>query len=93
MRGRSRGRGALVARLPVASARPPSARARLRSDSVLPPMSALNTPGQDDLQQAHQDPQQQIPLNQDIQQPQQNGDTPPVSEGSRKRMYPAYRLP
>ena len=56
-------------------------------------MSALNTPGQDDLQQAHQDPQQQIPLNQDIQQPQQNGDTPPVSEGSRKRMYPAYRLP
>ncbi|PSS29646.1 hypothetical protein PHLCEN_2v2794 [Hermanssonia centrifuga] len=54
-------------------------------------MSALSTPVQDDLQQQPQDPQQlqgQPSLPTDLQSPQQNiqnGDTPPVSEGTRKR--------
>ena len=63
-------------------------------------MSALNTPGQDDLQHGQQDPQQQLQvtpqLTADLQpspQQQQNGDGTPLSEGSRKREWtqPARR--
>ena len=54
-------------------------------------MSALSTPGQDELQQPlqppppQQDNQPQIQVQQQLPQDAQNGDTPPVSEGSRKR--------
>ena len=55
-------------------------------------MSALNTPGQDDLQHAQQDPQQQLQVTPQLTadlnaggQQGQNGDTTPLSEGSRKR--------
>lgn len=54
-------------------------------------MSALNTPGQDDLQQQNQDPQQQIQvqgsLTADL-QPAPNPQQPDgsnLSEGTRKR--------
>lgn len=56
-------------------------------------MSALPTPGQDELAHQAQDVQQQLhvppPLTADLQPaPSHNADTPPVSEGSRKRESP-----